>query len=400
MERKGGGEGVRVTEISILMAAFWSMIFFLVTYILRKKKAVSPIFSISCFMTIYVFSVIRMMIPVDFIPSRGIIIEGFFSRLYEKICLDSFLIANHNITICQVFLIIWIIGIFIEVVRCVYNYKKVMRAVLQCEKWDDKQGIMEQVYKDTGKRIGVCIRVNKAIGTPMVIGVWKKTILLPKEEYCYKELYYILLHEYTHILNKDLIVKWFIQICGIIFWWNPIFKILKKEISRELEIRCDLSVTMRLTSEGTSEYLQTIINTLKYSSNRKKMKIYNAYGVAALIRSPQEEVIERFHIVVNTSKKKKTYMNRVYMGIFMVLFLFSYSFVPQPSYEAEIDRELMEEESIEDDLYILTPSNSYIIRDKDGRYHWIREGVMDDIISREEREELKKEGFPERDERR
>lgn len=391
---------MRVTEISILMAALWSTIFILLTYMLRKKRVLSPIFSISCFMIIYLFSMVRMLFPIDFILSRGIIMEGFFSRVYEKICLDSFSIANQDITIYQIVLIIWIVGSFVETVRCAYHYKNIMQAVLHCEKWDDKQGIMEQIYKDTGKKIPVCIRISKAIGIPMVIGVQKKTILLPEEEYCYKELYYILLHEYTHILNKDLLVKWFIQICGIIFWWNPIFKILQKEISRELEIRCDLSVTMRLTTEGTSEYLQTIINTLKYSSNRKKMKIYNAYGVAALIRSPQEEVVERFHMVVNTSKKKKTYVNQIYMGIFLFLFLVSYSFVPQPSYEEEIDRELMEEESIEDDLYILTPSNSYIIKDKDGRYHWIREGVMDDIISGEEREELRLEGFPERDERR
>ncbi len=399
MEREGGGKtGVKVTEISILMATFWSVIFVLVTYMLRKKKIL--VFSISGFIIIYLFSMIRMVVPVDFIPSKGIIMEGFFSTVYEKICLDSFSIANQSITIWKILLSVWLVGSFIEAVRCIYQYKKVMKAVSNCERWDDKYGVMEQIYKDTGKKIHVCIRVNKEIGIPMVIGIRRKVILLPKEEYSCKELYYILLHEYTHILNKDLIVKWFVQICGIIFWWNPIFRLLKREISREIEIRCDLSVTMRLTIEGTSEYLQTIINTLKYSVNRKKIKIYDAYGVAALIRNPQHEVVERFHMVVNVSSKKKTYANQIYIGVFLVLFFFSYSFVPQPSYEAEIDKELMKEEAIEDDLYILTPSNSYIIEDEDGRYHWIREGVMDDIISGEEREELKQEGFPEREEKR
>lgn len=387
---------MRITEISILMATLWSTIFTLFAYMIRKRNIVNPAFTISYFVILYLFSTLRMILPIDFIPSRGIAIEGMFSNIYEKICLDTFLIGNYNMTICQLLLIVWMVGSLIQFVRCVYNYRKVIYVISQWEEWNGKQRSMEQIYKDTGKKIPVCIRVSRAIGTPMVIGVWKKTILLPKEEYSSKEFYYILLHEYTHILNKDLLVKWFIQICSIIFWWNPIWRILKKEIAKELEIKCDLSVTMRLTKEETKEYLQTIINTLKYSSNRKKIKDYNDYGVAALIRSSQREVIERFNMIVNTSKKKKTYINRIYMGIFLVLFIFSYSFVLQPCYEAEIDQELLEEESIEDDVYILTPSNSYIIKDKNGKYHWIREKVMDDIISEEEKEQLKKEGFPER----
>lgn len=387
---------MRVTEISILMAIFWSTIFIFFAYVIRKRNIVNLTFTISYFVILYLFSTIRMILPIDFMSTKGIAIEGVFSNIYKKICLDTFSIENYTITICQLLLIVWMIGSFIQAIRCIYNYRKIIDAISKWEEWNDKQGIMEQIYEDTGKKTSVCIRVSRAIGTPMVIGVWKKTILLPEEEYSPKEFYYILLHEYIHILNKDLLVKWFIQICSIVFWWNPIWKILKNELEKELEIKCDLSITMKLTTEATEEYLRTIINTLKYSSSRKKIKDYNTYGVAALIRIPQEEIIERFNMIVNASNKKKSYITQIYMGIFLILFIFSYFFVPQPYYEDEIDQELLKEESIEDDIYILTPSNSYITKDKDGRYHWIREKVMDDIISEEEKEQLKKEGFPER----
>lgn len=385
-----------MTEISILMATFWSTIFIVFAYLIRKRKALSPVFSISCFIIIYIFSTIRMIFSIDFIPSKGIVMEGFFSEIYEKICLDTFLVGTKYIKIFEVIIGVWMIGSFIQTIRCVYNYKKVVRVVLQCEKWDDERENMEKIYKSTGKKIPVGIRVSENIGTPMVIGVWKKIILLPKREYSCKELYYILLHEYTHILNKDLILKWFIQICGIIFWWNPIVRILKNEVSQTLEIKCDLSVTGRLTSEETMEYLQTIVDVLKHSLKQKKMDNYRLYEMAPLIQNPQKEVTERFNIVVNASKKKKTYMSQIYMGIFLFLFLLSYSFVPQPSYESEIEQELLEEESKEEDVYILTPGNSYIVKDKNGKYHWIRENVMDDIISEQEKEQLRKEGFPER----
>ncbi len=96
--------------------------------------------------------------------------------------------------------------------------------------------------------------------TPMGIGVFKKRILLPRQDYTEQELRYILLHEETHFAHHDQLVKMLMQVLCCIFWWNPFVYLLQKAVSQMLEIRCDREVAK---SADREEYMAVLLALVK-----------------------------------------------------------------------------------------------------------------------------------------
>lgn len=62
---------------------------------------------------------------------------------------------------------------------------------------------IKEVMDISGKHKKVKIIHNEYINTPLIVGYFCPTIYLPNLAFSEKELKYILLHEWTHFLNKD-----------------------------------------------------------------------------------------------------------------------------------------------------------------------------------------------------
>jgi len=104
------------------------------------------------------------------------------------------------------------------------------------------------------------IYIVPSCAVPMGIGIFKKRILLPRQDYTEQELHYILLHEQTHFRHHDQLIKMLMQILCCIFWWNPLVYLLQKAISQMLEVRCDREVT---ESADREEYMAVLLRLVK-----------------------------------------------------------------------------------------------------------------------------------------
>lgn len=116
--------------------------------------------------------------------------------------------------------------------------------------WDERtNALLEQVQQQTGRKITVqgytALNIESAFG----MGVLHKRIILPDRDYTETELRYVLLHEYTHFLNHDTVVKLLVTLFCMIFWWNPVVYLLQKDLEQTLEIKCDLSVARTLDEQ-------------------------------------------------------------------------------------------------------------------------------------------------------
>lgn len=109
------------------------------------------------------------------------------------------------------------------------------------------------------------ITIVPSCEVPISIGVFRKRILLPRQDYTQQELHYILLHEHAHFDRHDHLIKMLVQIVCCIFWWNPLAYLLRREISQMLELRCDKAVTQNLTPEEKEEYLSVLLKLVKDS---------------------------------------------------------------------------------------------------------------------------------------
>jgi len=324
-----------------------------------------------------------MLFPIDFVFSKGIIARGeigFFSDFYDTIYFRKFYEGIFSISILEVLGIVWVAVSVILIIHFWFRYYCVMKEIDTYEKLEDGQyrSRFYEISNNKKGRFQVEILRSSKIRIPMGIGIFKKRIILPDEHYADMELYYILLHEYTHFLNRDLIIKMLIHMFCYIFWWNPIVYLLRKDLDQTLEIKCDLHATEKMENCRKADYLTTIVATLRRVNGKKNPKILS--GTATLVKSSNElDIIERFRMV--SEKHIPWGQNKVFttmwIGIFIIILVLSYSFVIQPSYDPLI-REIETEPGVYE--VEITPENYYIIECANGIYVLCQlNGKMDEI---------------------
>ena len=246
------------------------------------------------------------------------------------------------------------------------------------------ESVLTTVLKDKEKRPEI---VNtSAVQIPCCIGVVNKRILLPAKEYSEQELYYIILHEYMHLKNNDVLAKLLINIICALYWWNPLVYLLRKDMQQSLEIRCDGQVSKRLDSISKSNYLAVMLEEFKDNcSTDERKRYYNS--VMPLFEEHSEKLIERFQLVSDRKNGTSIKGNVVAMVIAVCLLLVSYSFILQSKYECPIEEIETSENSFSvnnDDSYIVFRNGEYILHS----------GQKTQIVSEEAARMMIEEGFP------
>lgn len=206
----------------------------------------------------------------------------------------------------------------------------------------------------------------------MSFGIIKKFIILPMTEYEEKELYFILLHEYTHLVNGDLKVKLMICILRCIYWWNPCVYLLNKELNQTLEIKCDLTVIKDMNKNQQADYLSAIVTSIKQAGDNDKKINRKAYfiGSAYLLSKNELEIKERFELIYRYGDKRGNIRGKAIMSIIsLLMFCFSYTVVLQPEFQPPLEEIEAKENvyKIETEEVILEGDGYYEIELPDGR---------------------------------
>ena len=81
--------------------------------------------------------------------------------------------------------------------------------------------------------------VCPGIGSPMLTGLHRPKLLLPREDYSETDASYILRHELTHGQSRDLCWKALLLAANAVHWFNPAIWLLRREAGREIERACD-----------------------------------------------------------------------------------------------------------------------------------------------------------------
>lgn len=323
---------MRITFFSLFMSVIWSSFLVIFNHFCRKKHSFIRQLGITNILFLYMFSVVRMIIPYEFSFTRVIPPQGVLNNLFRDTSISK---SVTQISIFSVLEAIWGIVSAILIVCFVFRYMRAMRKFSSYSIRKDEQccRIFNRVLNVSKTQMKIAIRSSSDISIPIGVGIFRKSIILPDEDYSDSELYYILRHEYTHFQNKDLIIKILINIYGCIFWWNPAIYLLKKDLAQILEIKCDLDVTDNMANHNKAEYLATIVTMLKNAGAKKREKAF--YGTTALVsKDYNSEIIERFKLVSAGYgyNKKSVLVTGSWFFIFFMLIFLSYSFVIRPDY--------------------------------------------------------------------
>ncbi|NMS89232.1 M56 family metallopeptidase [Clostridioides difficile] len=188
-----------------------------------------------------------------------------------KHSIDSYISYGYSINL-DVFMYIWILGIILISFYYLKDNLKFYSYVenLQEEVLDaDIINVLdEQVKKLNMNRRFKVYRV-KGIYSPAIIGLRDYKIIIPEKEYSSKELNFIFRHELVHYKRKDNLFKVMVSFVCTIYWFNPIFYLLKKQFNELCELSCDEIVIDEYTSSEIEEYAYLILDTIKYKKTLK-----------------------------------------------------------------------------------------------------------------------------------
>lgn len=124
-----------------------------------------------------------MVIPFEFSFTKVISSEGIFGDIFGVFYLIK--IGDSQISIMEILFAIWITVFLVLTVRFAYQYHKAMKEVFSYDKCEDNQckKVFEKVLNVSKKKMKIDIRHNENIEIPMGIGVLRKSIILPGEDY-------------------------------------------------------------------------------------------------------------------------------------------------------------------------------------------------------------------------
>lgn len=205
---------------------------------------------------------------------------------------------NHwNLTRIVVYL--WFIGMGIAVLSETVKYFYTLRGIRAWSvkpKNEEIQTLCDRIKHEMGVKKNIGIFVSKRISSPMLCGFIKPGIYLPKDEWNFKELEYILRHELTHYKKRDLWYKLLIHMAVIIHWYNPLVHLMQRYASMNIECCCDDAVLKGQSYEYRRAYSEIILNN---------MEAQNVNYLTTAFSGGANEMKQRFENILSMKKRKK-----------------------------------------------------------------------------------------------
>lgn len=339
-----------VTISSVITMFFLNSLLILLLCLLFKNNNLMQRIGPKCMILLLIFALIRMFLPFEFSYTYSIGIEEVcmpFWRLLKY----SFLPEPLELTIWQAFIFIWAAGIVFLIIRKWYIYRRVIHLLkfLPEEKWEsfcEKYQINPAQFQGI-ERIKI-VRCN-LFESPCLIGLKRRFLVLSDMEYDKEQFYYIILHEMMHMKNKDTVWKTCIDFLCMIFWWNPIFWILRKEVFQLLEVQNDTRIAKILSENERIYYMECLKDTAVQIS--REVPAYST----AFSGNDLKELKRRLNLLAGY--KSFCHGRQVILGLLVCMALFMTSAVILEPYSLD---------KIEDDGIPLTPENTYLIKSGEG----------------------------------
>lgn len=86
---------------------------------------------------------------------------------------------------------------------------------------------------------GLQVRKTTAAVSPMVMGIFRPTLILPETALTESRLPYVLRHELVHYRRGDIIWRWLAVLAASIHWFNPMVYVAAAQMREACEISCD-----------------------------------------------------------------------------------------------------------------------------------------------------------------
>ncbi len=352
---------VSLTIYSFVTAIIWFSLFILLSEMIRRKIGYTIYCNINILLIFIALAILRLFLPIEFSTTQVIdatVFLSFTKNLSQPIFTIFSLPINGFIMLVSV----WVCGIVFCLFSLFSRMAKAKTFVKHLVRNSIKDQKIERYIKSNlqirHKRCSVI--VSPEVSTPMATGLLHPTILLPETalELSKNSLQNVLTHETTHILNKDLWVKFLVEVVCCVLWFNPIVYLLRRGLDNSLELRCDYYSTRNMVEQEKYSYLLTIMYFLK-NKTTKKPDLLPAFGSQFLSISEDFNIKQRFKLISAPYRNTKI-KSLVFVLLMFGCFVFSYMVVFQPKHNPPLEDLI--------GTYELSADNAYIVVSDDGEF--------------------------------
>lgn len=357
---------MHITLFSFVTAVLLSSLLIVALYLSRKSVKTIRMLNFGYLACLYLFCLGRMFFSLE-LPFAAVIRAPSLMNPLHDVNEANLPMMEGAFLVSDLLLLVWAVGSILLFAQFLIRYHRGKRDIDRLPKQENQvlQEILDELQRRNKRRIPIQVLCCSGLSTPCGIGLLRRQILLPSQEYTEEELFHILSHELQHFQTHDLLVKWMIRVFQCLFWWNPLVYLLGKDMDQVLEIKCDLSVVKNYSRQETLAYMRTIKNQLEQAIHTEK--IVPVASASLVGNFAMSNVEERFLYLAESLKpnQRKELSKPAFAVLFVALIMASYSFVLQSSYEApELDEngekiQYMQEDEIK------------LLHKKDGSYQEI-----------------------------
>ena len=201
-----------------------------------------------------------------------------------------------SITLLDIVALVWIIGSLIFISVHLISYSHYKRQVRMKGKIIKEKHILSQIVqlkRELHIRRTVCVMEYDEAESPMIIGFIKPVLVLPKEQYCSEDLFFILKHELVHLKRGDVYFKLLFVIANAVHWFNPLIWIMHREAIIDMELSCDERVTQGTSFALRKAYTETLLSMLHKQCVRKTVLSTQFYGGKKIMKKRFKNILIR-----------------------------------------------------------------------------------------------------------
>ena len=181
----------------------------------------------------------------------------------------SYIFGKNVAGILQYLWLIWLGGAAFLLIRRVTVYQSFVKYIRtgREEVSDIKLlDLLAETEEQMGIKHPVELYTNTLVSSPLLLGLFRPCIILPKTDLSWEDLRYTIRHELIHYRRFDLLYKWLVQITVCLHWFNPFVWLMGKETGRACELACDETLAEGLDARGRRAYGDTLLRAAKDGS--------------------------------------------------------------------------------------------------------------------------------------
>lgn len=201
---------------------------------------------------------------------------------------------------------VWFVGVllFFFMKAILYGYAiartKEKSFAIESDIWLEA---FENIKKEYPKETILLVGSNDT-RNPFTIGIRQKYIVIPAimiNTLDEEEITFVLQHEYCHALRNDVARKVMVLVFSCLNWFNPLYFLLKENLSAWIEIACDETVTKDFDEKQRKKYANLIIKTLELENSIPHSHFCCAYYSGTNIKSYKRRILEVLRTKKNTA---------------------------------------------------------------------------------------------------